>query len=657
MATLNLSNLLPSTDGRNVAAFDNGILRLTPNAFIGDGDTAGAAFSEQIELKNDTSFSTKFEFQTSAAGAPEGFTFIVHNDPAGRAALGGAAPGLGYRPFPLRGSNFSIINALVVELDTFSNTADQLFDGIADVDFDLNAGGNSIEIALIDSKGDRILGDSPGGFQTAFGDFNFNDTSVHTAWIDYDGTTQTLQVFLATGTNPPKPAKAAFSLNLPDQGTSLEAILGGTSGYVGFTAATGGPVQSHTILSFDFLATPAVDPGPVDPGPIDPGPVDPGPVDPGPVDPGPVVPGPVVPGPVVPPPPPPGPEVPGPQPPQGTLGVTDNNLLKLDGVSAPKGATFSVVKPSQAGAVEIGFFALDDALGNIKGIAPSSADYLAAALPTAKTIFSTLGDLDIPVNVSRQLALDPSRFYAFFLIQDGTLDSVLNGGPGTVTLASPLFNSSPNQPLRLGTSQTGNTLDFNWDLNNDQLFDDFILRVELSDQGPTLGANLQGGQESEVLDLRGLTGQVQLEVNVKREASNTNTLGFYRIENAQGTVLDEFGNALSPGDAGYIQAAVRQWAGQPLISPQNRSTQLLTVSVSGDQILAPFLISNGTIEQLLDGNPANDPAVFFPFLGANPGGVDHVKLLGDNTFGFEDLVGGGDFDYDDLVVNINVRPV
>ncbi len=645
MATLNLSSLLPGNpgDGRvNVAAFDNGILRLTPTAPV--DDSAGAAFSDQIELKNDTSFSTKFEFQTSAVDQPEGFTFIVHNDPAGRDALGGTAPGLGYRPFPLRDpEDYFITNALVVELDTFSNTAEQLFDPIPDVDSGLGAGGNSIEIALIGSNGDRILGGSPEGFQTAFGEFNFNDASVHTAWIDYDGTTQTLQVFLATGTNPPKPATAAFSLNLPAQGTSLETILGGTSGYIGFTASTGGPAQSHEILSFDFLSTPVVDPDPVDPDPVDPDPVDPDPVDPDPVDPDPTL---------------PGPGIPGPQLPLGTLGVTGNNLLKLDGVSGPKEATFSVVKPSRSGAVEIGFFELDDAQGNIKGIAPSSANYMATALPTAKTVFSTQGDLDIQgLDLSRQLALDPTRFYAFFLIQDGTLDSVLNGGPGTVTIASPLLNPSSNQPLRLGASQTGNGLDFNWDLNNDQQFDDFVFRVELGNQGPILGADLQGGPESEVLDLRGLTGQVQLELEVKREASNTNMLGFYRMENAQGTVLDEFGNALNPGDAGYIQAAVRQWAGQPLISPQNGSTQRLTVSVAGDQILAPFLISNGTIEQLLDGDPANDPAVFFPFLGANPGGVDQIKLLGDNTFGFEDLVGGGDFDYDDLVVKINVQPV
>jgi hypothetical protein len=45
--------------------------------------------------------------------------------------------------------------------------------------------------------------------------------------------------------------------------------------------------------------------------------------------------------------------------------------------------------------------------------------------------------------------------------------------------------------------------------------------------------------------------------------------------------------------------------------------------------------------------------VYFPFLGANADGVDHIRLLGDNTFGFEDLSGGGDRDYNDVIVRVS----
>jgi hypothetical protein len=44
---------------------------------------------------------------------------------------------------------------------------------------------------------------------------------------------------------------------------------------------------------------------------------------------------------------------------------------------------------------------------------------------------------------------------------------------------------------------------------------------------------------------------------------------------------------------------------------------------------------------------------YFAYLGANPDRVDHIRLLGDNTFGFEDLFGGGDLDYNDVVVQVN----
>ncbi|MDJ0693755.1 MAG: DUF4114 domain-containing protein [Mastigocoleus sp. MO_167.B18] len=42
-------------------------------------------------------------------------------------------------------------------------------------------------------------------------------------------------------------------------------------------------------------------------------------------------------------------------------------------------------------------------------------------------------------------------------------------------------------------------------------------------------------------------------------------------------------------------------------------------------------------------------------MGANSDGADHIHLLGDNTFGFEDLRGGGDESFDDLVVKMNLR--
>jgi hypothetical protein len=71
-------------------------------------------------------------------------------------------------------------------------------------------------------------------------------------------------------------------------------------------------------------------------------------------------------------------------------------------------------------------------------------------------------------------------------------------------------------------------------------------------------------------------------------------------------------------------------------------------------LLAPFIVANGTVEEFLAQNPDNqesgDVLAYFAFGQANPDGRDHVRLLGDNIFGFEDRLGGGDNDFNDLVV-------
>ena len=63
-----------------------------------------------------------------------------------------------------------------------------------------------------------------------------------------------------------------------------------------------------------------------------------------------------------------------------------------------------------------------------------------------------------------------------------------------------------------------------------------------------------------------------------------------------------------------------------------------------------LIISDGSVEALLDSDSSNDPSVFFTHVGANSDNADHVRLLGDNTFGFEDMAGGGDQDFDDVVI-------
>ena len=80
-------------------------------------------------------------------------------------------------------------------------------------------------------------------------------------------------------------------------------------------------------------------------------------------------------------------------------------------------------------------------------------------------------------------------------------------------------------------------------------------------------------------------------------------------------------------------------------------------AVNANSIFAPFIIVNGTPDLLLDSNTSNDPAVYFPFLGSNSHGVDHIRMLGSNVFGFEDLPNGGDRDFNDIIVKVSLTAI
>ncbi len=86
----------------------------------------------------------------------------------------------------------------------------------------------------------------------------------------------------------------------------------------------------------------------------------------------------------------------------------------------------------------------------------------------------------------------------------------------------------------------------------------------------------------------------------------------------------------------------------------NQGTATYTGVFQAGSIFAPFIIANGRPDALLDSNPNNNPAVYFPFLGANTDKKDHIRLLASNIFGFEDLPNGGDNDFNDAIVKVNL---
>jgi hypothetical protein len=139
---------------------------------------------------------------------------------------------------------------------------------------------------------------------------------------------------------------------------------------------------------------------------------------------------------------------------------------------------------------------------------------------------------------------------------------------------------------------------------------------------------------------------------------------------------------LNPEDADYARIAISKIVNNFVLelgaekdpNKNTNASEFGDVLLDGGSMYAPFIIANGgnliptngTIQEAIDvflaQNPNNSAATinnyeshtvaYFSFGAANPDSSEHLKNLGDNTFGFEDLPGNlsvSDFDFNDSV--------
>ncbi|MBD2529330.1 beta-propeller fold lactonase family protein [Nostoc flagelliforme FACHB-838] len=339
-----------------------------------------------------------------------------------------------------------------------------------------------------------------------------------------------------------------------------------------------------------------------------------------------------------------------------TLAVTDNTAPTIQSITLLTkitGDIFSVktklnikgdkvklsikIKTSASKEVnELGVFFVDDEQGTINGIAPGAEGYTQVALLRSKVIFSTLSNLPNgfnPADLKNILEFDSDTKLRFYMVSNSTTQAVLSGKS---SFSSVLFSSATNS----------NTEDEGFSLN----FQNLVVNIQTTEQEISLGTGLQGKYQGELIDLRSVTQSVTAEFAVNREASYNNFVGFYRVADENGgidTNNDGIADILV-GQAGYTEAAIgRRVAGIDL-AVDNQGTAKYTGTFGANSLFAPFIIVDGKPDAILNKN------VYFAFLGANSDKVDHIRLLANNTFGFEDLANGGDKDYNDMIVQVNL---
>ncbi|NEO82787.1 MAG: DUF4347 domain-containing protein [Spirulina sp. SIO3F2] len=317
----------------------------------------------------------------------------------------------------------------------------------------------------------------------------------------------------------------------------------------------------------------------------------------------------------------------------------DGNWL---GTNSPGGQTFKLTLQSQntGGLNELGMFRVDDAEGTIEGIAPGESGYMAAAMARSRIVMSALSNFSdnlFPgLETTRHLTMEGNSFWGFYLVTGSTTDTIKGMIANGQTPSNLALGLPESGRLRIDESDGSFTLNFDDGLGSLD-FDDFKLTLTPTfNLNPVIGNNLQDQNEGELIDLRDYEGFMTATFVNFSEAAYSNELGFYTIDNAAGAI-----DNLMPGDSGYAAAALARRV--------NFST-----GFDGGKLFAPFMVANGTVSDFLSQNPTNqfhgEVHTYFAFMGANPDKIDHVRLLGDNTFAFEDLLGGGDFDYNDAVI-------
>jgi uncharacterized protein YkwD len=302
-----------------------------------------------------------------------------------------------------------------------------------------------------------------------------------------------------------------------------------------------------------------------------------------------------------------------------------SNLLKFTNSGSAFNLKFTPLQRLGAGSDDIGVFAVDDADGRIGTLLPGQAGYLTAALDRSQTIFSTLGGAFFDATASHQLTFQAGQRLRFFAVTDDTIDAAKATLAAGGTLKNLVLGDSGLLPI----TANGDKLNFAWNGTSSNL----LLQAEISNQASETGTALQN--KFELLDLRSKAGSVAAAFTVQSEASFKNKVGFYTVDDA----LTGRVGALLPGDAGYVQAAV----GRAVATLDSVSGTVVTntQNLAGGTILAPFIIANGA-------------DTYFAYIGANTDKVDHIKLLGDNRFGFEDMAGGGDRDFNDIVLGVKL---
>lgn len=159
----------------------------------------------------------------------------------------------------------------------------------------------------------------------------------------------------------------------------------------------------------------------------------------------------------------------------------------------------------------------------------------------------------------------------------------------------------------------------------------------------------------EVIALPGFSGQtVSVRFTVtNRDAAYQNEIGIVLVDDSSGRI-----GGLRPEEPGYAAAALAHASRRVLFYGRPNAGDAKALQLPAQRHIIFYFVQNATADTFLARNrgnqPGKGPVVFFSIKRANPDGVKHMIEKPANIFGFEDMTGGGDRDYNDLAVSMKI---
>ncbi|MCZ8036898.1 MAG: DUF4114 domain-containing protein [Microcystis sp. LE17-20A] len=232
--------------------------------------------------------------------------------------------------------------------------------------------------------------------------------------------------------------------------------------------------------------------------------------------------------------------------------------------------------------------------------------------------------------------------------------------PEVTPLVTPLTPSSPSNFLAPVSAGVSDNLANQSDslLSTPLLVNPEAANFSFSDQDTSWTGTPQVTQLDDLGEVLVVPGNPSERVNMVvqwtvREADFNNEVGFFLVD-ASGRV-----EGIAPGEEGFAEAALSSPSRQTLFNSGNQAGNWREFTVAGGSRLGFYVIQNDTSANWLENNRQNQGQsglAFFSLKGANPDNFDHSQSshLGRGIWrlNWEDLTGGGDQDFNDVVFNI-----